>query len=181
MSEFSIYFPAPLIIMAQLTPLELQHLDNTSNSEDVLRRLTILLGLKAAYIKAIGQPLGFDWSRLEFDVPGKHAAGDNMPLNGWEFRVFSASLGVLRRLGRRGLVLLDGESGASPDDPNGEGREESAEEKELIKEQYVCCVAFFRGQGESRFDFQTSPEQLEGWVQFINIDQMLKVVPKLTA
>jgi 4'-phosphopantetheinyl transferase len=135
----------------------------------VLRRLTIMLALKASYIKAIGQPLGFDWSRLEFDVPGAHAAGDGMPLNGWEFRVFSASLGVLRRLAARGLV----DEPPAPPPPD--------DEKELVREQYVCCVAFFRGHGESRFDFQTTPEQLEGWVQFINIDQMLKVVPKLTA
>jgi 4'-phosphopantetheinyl transferase len=93
-----------------------------------------------------------------------------MPLNGWEFRVFSAALGVLRRLAAAGLVDLDDDAGDAEKD-----------EPELVREQYVCCVAFFRGHGESRFDFQTTPEQLEGWVQFINIDQMLKVVPKLSA
>jgi 4'-phosphopantetheinyl transferase len=118
--------------------------------ETVLRRLTILLAMKQAYIRAIGQPLGFDWSRLEFDIPSQTARGDDLPLTGWEFRVFNAKLGVLR-------------GGA------------------LVEEQYVCCVAFFRGTRESRFDFHESMEQLESWVQFINIDQMLKVVPKLTA
>jgi 4'-phosphopantetheinyl transferase len=121
-----------------------------AGEETALRRLTILLAMKSAYIKAIGQPLGFDWSRLEFDVPARQARGDGLPLQGWEFRVFNAHVGVLR-----------------------DGR--------LCEEAYVCCVAFFRGSRESKFDFHEGMEQLESWVQFINIDQMLKVVPKLTA
>lgn len=121
----------------------------------MLRRLTILLAMKSAYIKAIGQPLGFDWSRLEFDVPARAARGDDLPLQGWEFRVFNAQLGVLR--------------GGAPA-PGA-----------LVEETYVCCVAFFRGTRETKFDFHESMDQLESWVQFINIDQMLKVVPKLTA
>ena len=40
-----------------------------------------------------GQPIGFDFSRLEFDVPN-----DGKPLIGWEFRIkFGAKLGVGRK------------------------------------------------------------------------------------
>ncbi|KAJ7810186.1 hypothetical protein B0H13DRAFT_2477102 [Mycena leptocephala] len=100
--------------------------------EVVLRRLCILLALKAAYIHAIGQPPGFDWGRLEFDIPNETARGDGHPLQGWEFRIFRASLGVARR-------------------------------------------------DESTFVWHESAKDLESWVQFINIDQLVKVIPKLTA
>ena len=62
----------------------------------MLKRLCILLALKEAYIKAIGQPLGFDYTRLEFDVPNSRVTGDGNPIVGWEFRVFGAKLGVAR-------------------------------------------------------------------------------------
>jgi len=39
--------------------------------ETILRRLAIILALKESYIKAIGQPLGFDYTRLEFDVENR--------------------------------------------------------------------------------------------------------------
>ncbi|KIJ96140.1 hypothetical protein K443DRAFT_10826 [Laccaria amethystina LaAM-08-1] len=43
------------------------------------------LATKDAYIKAIGQPIGFDYSRLEFNVGNKRAFGDGHILGGWEF------------------------------------------------------------------------------------------------
>ena len=48
----------------------------------ILRRLCLILALKQAYIKAIGQPIGFDWSRLEFNLPGETARGasDHLPV-----------------------------------------------------------------------------------------------------
>jgi 4'-phosphopantetheinyl transferase len=118
--------------------------------EIILRRLCIVLALKQAYIKAIGQPIGFDWSRLEFNVPAETAQGDAHPLQGWEFRVFEASLGVAR-----------GDT--------------------LVEEHYQCACAFFRGTKESTFIWHNNTKDLESWVQFINIDQMVKVIPKLTA
>ena len=51
--------------------------------EVVLRRLCILLCLKQAYIRAIGQPIGFDWSRLEFNIENDTARGDQLLLKGW--------------------------------------------------------------------------------------------------
>jgi len=134
----------------KLTPLELSFITPDLGDEVVLRRLCILLSLKMAYIKAIGQPIGFDWSRLEFNIPQESARGDDHPLQGWEFRVFKAQLGVLR-------------SGAS------------------VEESYQCACAFFRGSKESKFIWHDNTKDLEAWVQFINIDQMIKVIPKLTA
>lgn len=40
--------------------------------------------------------MGFDYSRLEFNVPEGKAWGDNHPLHGWEFRLWTTSLGVIR-------------------------------------------------------------------------------------
>ncbi|KAI9573371.1 hypothetical protein HD554DRAFT_2055427 [Boletus coccyginus] len=134
----------------KLTPLELTFIAPELGDEVVLRRLSILLSLKAAYIKAVGQSRGFDWSRLEFNIPNESARGDDHPLQGWEFRVFKAQLGVQR-------------SGT------------------VIEESYQCACAFFRGTKESKFIWHDNAKDLEAWVQFINIDQMIKVIPKLTA
>ncbi|KAI6125334.1 hypothetical protein EDD16DRAFT_1761629 [Pisolithus croceorrhizus] len=134
----------------KLTPLEQSFVAPELGDEVVLRRLCILLSLKAAYIKAVGQNRGFDWSRLEFNIPNETARGDDHPLQGWEFRVFKAQLGVQR---------------------NGT----------LIEESYQCACAFFRGTKESKFIWHDNAKDLEAWVQFINVDQMIKVIPKLTA
>jgi 4'-phosphopantetheinyl transferase len=134
----------------KLTELERTFLSQENPDDVVLRRLCIILALKEAYIKAIGQPTGFDLSRLEFNIPEESARGDGHPLQGWEFRIFQASLGVAR--GER-----------------------------LVEESYQCACAFFRGSRESTFMWSTSAKDLETWVQFINIDQMVKVISKLTA
>jgi len=133
----------------QLTTLEISFLNLDLGEEVVLRRLCILLALKAAYIKAIGQPIGFDWSRLEFNISEETCSGDGQPLTGWEFRLYKAHLGVQRR----GV---------------------------LHEESYQCVTAHFRGTPDSKFVWQDSNKDLESWVQFINIDQMTNVIPKLT-
>jgi 4'-phosphopantetheinyl transferase len=121
------------------------------DAEKVVRRLSILLALKEAYIRAIGQPVGFDWSRLEFNLDEKTARGDNHPILGWEFRIFGSHLGVARTT-------------------------------KLVEEKYQCVVAFFRGtQDSSKFIFSKEKKELDGWVQFLYIDQMVKVAPKLYA
>jgi 4'-phosphopantetheinyl transferase len=133
----------------QLTSLEMSFLTLDLGEEVVLRRLCILLALKAAYIKAIGQPIGFDWSRLEFNISEETCSGDGQPLTGWEFRLYKSHLGVQRR----GI---------------------------LIEESYQCVTAHFRGTADSKFVWQDNNKDLESWVQFINIDQMTNVIPKLT-
>lgn len=137
-------YPSP-----QLTELELSFLTSSLGDEVVLRRLCILLALKSAYIKAIGQPIGFDWSRLEFNISEETCSGDGQPLTGWEFRLYKAHLGVQRR----GI---------------------------LVEESYQCVTAHFRGTPDSKFVWQDNNKDLESWVQFINIDQMTNVIPKLT-
>jgi len=134
----------------KLTPLELSFISPDQPDEVILRRLCILLALKQAYIKAIGQPIGFDLSRLEFNIPAETARGDDHPLDGWEFRVFKSQLGVARS-------------------------------NRIVEESYQCACAFFRGTKESKFVWHDNQKDLETWVQFINIDQMVKVIPKLTA
>jgi 4'-phosphopantetheinyl transferase len=63
----------------------------------ILRRLCILLTLKSAYIKALGQPTGFDYSRIDCDIPQEIIKVDGRVLKGWEFRLFKANLGVVRK------------------------------------------------------------------------------------
>ncbi|KAN0136564.1 hypothetical protein V8E53_005611 [Lactarius tabidus] len=133
----------------KLTGLEMSFLAPTLGDEVVLRRLCILLALKSAYIKAIGQPIGFDWSRLEFNISEETCSGDGQPLTGWEFRLYKSHLGVQRR----GI---------------------------LVEESYQCVTAHFRGTADSKFVWQDNNKDLESWVQFINIDQMTNVIPKLT-
>ncbi|KAF7974617.1 hypothetical protein HWV62_11590 [Athelia sp. TMB] len=146
----------------KLTELELSFLNPAEGDDVVMRRLCILLALKNAYIRAIGQPIGFDLSRLEFNIPAETARGDDHPLQGWEFRVFKAQLGVGRGWGS--TEVREGE-------PKGR----------IVEESYQCACAFFRGTKESRFVWHDNQRELETWVQFINIDQMVKVIPKLTA
>lgn len=123
----------------------------TEVGDDVsLSRLCMLLALKDAYIKAIGQPIGFDYSRLEFDIPNQKFAGDGLALEGWEFRVFKSQHAVIR-------------------------------DEFLVEESYSCVCAFFRGTLETKFIWYNSRKELDAWVQFLNIDQMLKVVTKLNA
>ncbi|KAJ6578697.1 hypothetical protein DFH09DRAFT_913750 [Mycena vulgaris] len=134
----------------KLTPTELQLIAPELGDEIVLRRLCIILALKEAYIKAIRQPAGFDWARLDFNIAAETAHCDGHPLQGWEFRIFTSSLGVARK-------------------------------NLLVEEQYQCVCAFFRGSKDSTFVWYKTAKDLESWVQFINIDQMVKVIPKLTA
>jgi len=121
-----------------------------SADETIMRRLSILLTLKEAYIRAIGQPLGFDFTRLDFDIPKMTANGDGKALYGWEFRTWQACIEVLR--------------------PDG-----STEEQ-----RYQCASAFFRGIHNIHFVWQKDAKELESWVQFLTPDQLMAVMPKLT-
>jgi hypothetical protein len=134
----------------KLTANELASLQGQTEAV-MLRRICILFALKDSYMRAVGQPIGFDHARIDFDVVNGKAQMDGKPLIGWEFRVFTANLGVAR--GTR-----------------------------IVHEQYECVCAFFRGPtAETKFIWHQTPRELESWVQFINIDQMVKVIPKLTA
>ncbi|KAI0369146.1 hypothetical protein BV20DRAFT_1113819 [Pilatotrama ljubarskyi] len=134
----------------KLTPIEQSFIDPNQEEEVVMRRLCLILALKQAYIKAIGQPMGFDWSRLEFNIPAKTATGDGRPLAGWEFRVWTSELGWPI--------------------PGSDGH---------IMQKYQCAVAFFRRTRDTKFIWQNDASQLESWVQFITLDQLLNVADKL--
>lgn len=132
----------------KLTPLELSCISSNEEDDVILRRLCLLLALKQAYIKAIGQPIGFDLSRLEFNIPEETASGDGHALQGWEFRIWQAHIAVMR----------DGD---------------------VSEEWYQCAAAFFRGSDQTKFIWQKTPKELESWVQFLNVDQLVTVLPKL--
>ena len=89
-------------IYEQLTPLEQSFIAPDLGEEVVMRRLCVLLALKQAYIKAIGQPMGFDWSRLEFNIPQKTASGDGVVR-----RVEDALEEVVRLDLEEGVVRVD--------------------------------------------------------------------------
>ncbi|CAA7262000.1 unnamed protein product [Cyclocybe aegerita] len=145
-TSVQVYFES---LSHKLTALEISTIVGNPD-EVVLKRLCMLLALKEAYIKAIGQPMGFDFSRLEFDIPNRRVSGDGNPLLGWEFRIFVAKLGVARGT-------------------------------QLKQEEYECVCAFYRGTPETTFLFHETPQLLENWVQFINIDQLMAVSNKLAA
>jgi 4'-phosphopantetheinyl transferase len=140
----------------KLTDLEIRNITQDPAKENVLRRLSMVLACKTAYYNAIGStPL--DMRRMEFDIPNRRIIGDGKPLVGWEFRIFEVRLGVARR------------------DP-------ATKKDILVIEEYQCACAFYRGWKEnSRFMFFKATKELEPWVQFINLDQMMKVLPKLSA
>lgn len=57
----------------------------------------IILTVKSAYIKAIQQPPGFDWRRMECSLPNETFKVDGTELAGWEIRLFKANLGIQRK------------------------------------------------------------------------------------
>ena len=81
----------------QLTQHEEALLDSKLRDDVILRRLCILLTLKSAYTKALGQPAGFDFSRIDCDIPEEIIKVDGRPITGWEFRLFKANLGIVRK------------------------------------------------------------------------------------
>ncbi|GJJ07511.1 hypothetical protein Clacol_001713 [Clathrus columnatus] len=81
----------------KLTANERTLLDSSPQDDVILRRLCIILTVKSAYVKALGQPLGFDYGRIDCDIPHETIRIDGKPLKGWEFRLFKANLGVVRK------------------------------------------------------------------------------------
>ncbi len=139
-----------LIVVIKLTENEINLIPRDQGIETALRRISIILALKEAYVHAIGLSHGLNYQRLEFNAPAGKAWCDGHPLQGWEFRLWNAKLGVAR-----------GDT--------------------IVEELYVCVSAFFRStQQESTFIWNDERRNLQSWVQFVDIDQMIKVLPKLT-
>ncbi|RPD61876.1 hypothetical protein L226DRAFT_613241 [Lentinus tigrinus ALCF2SS1-7] len=69
-----------LIPLAPAPPLS-QH--------EQLRRFYLIWTLKEAYTKALGLGMGFDFSRIEYDVPNDLVRVDGVEPRGWEFTRFA--------------------------------------------------------------------------------------------
>lgn len=76
----------------KLTSLEHRAVcDPAIDTQEGLRRVFLLWTLKEAYTKALGQGLGFDFRRIEYNIEGNELRVDSEPLRGWEFVAFTIS------------------------------------------------------------------------------------------
>ncbi|KAJ8487492.1 hypothetical protein ONZ51_g4158 [Trametes cubensis] len=81
------------IFSDQLTPLERSILLPPApapalDKDEALRRFFLVWTLKEAYTKALGLGMGFDFSRIEYDVPNDVVRIDGKIPYGWEFTRF---------------------------------------------------------------------------------------------
>lgn len=58
------------------------------SQQEQLRRFFLIWTLKEAYTKALGLGLGFDFSRIEYDVPNDMVRIDGIVPRDWEFTRF---------------------------------------------------------------------------------------------
>lgn len=77
---------------SQLTKLE-QRLMFSVPQEEALQRFFWIWTLKEAYTKALGLGLGFDFSRVEFDIPENTVRVDGAVPRGWRFNKFTLQQG----------------------------------------------------------------------------------------
>lgn len=119
------------------------------DEEKLLSRLGILLTVKESLINGLGQPVGFDLSRIECNVPEGAVRVDGQPLLGWEFRLFKT------------VVQNTDEQGVS------------------TSETYQVTVAFYRGNNVSKFVFVENPQDIERLTQYFPLENLLRVIPKL--
>jgi len=127
----------------KLAPSEESFIVPALNDDVILRRLCLILALKEAYIKALGQPPGFDLARIECNIPHSISV-DGTPVLGWEFRLFRANLGVMRR------NLLHEES-----------------------YQCVCAI-YRGWDDRTEFHLGENPSELKSWLQFITVETVTK-------
>ncbi|KAF5393899.1 hypothetical protein D9757_000214 [Collybiopsis confluens] len=72
----------------QLTPLERESVSPAVSPAEGLKRFFWLWTMKEAYTKALGLGLGFDFSRIEFDVKADIVRVDGKVPQGWKFHKF---------------------------------------------------------------------------------------------
>jgi 4'-phosphopantetheinyl transferase len=162
----------------KLTPTERAYLDvndpgstPVDNQRRALNRLFIIWTVKESYIKALGQPAGFDFTRIDCRIPDSQIFVDGKRLNGWEFRLFKANVGVFRspnsvfREARR-----DGFTPTVPD-------------PELQSEVYQCCMTIYRGgeQDGCVFKWGDQASELDKYLRFVTLDAMVNAAKHLSA
>lgn len=122
----------------------------TGLGDDILlSRLIILLTIKESLINGLGQPVGFDLSRLECNPAENWLMVDGQPLVGWEFRLFRCQG---EAIGENNVQYVD---------------------------QYQMCVAFYRGQNTVKFTFVDKPEDIDRLTQYFPFDRLVDVIPRL--
>jgi len=159
----------------KLTAVEAGYLDirepgatEEENQKRALNRLFVIWTIKESYIKALGQPPGFDFSRVECRIPDEEIYVDGKKLTGWEFRLFKSNVGVYRSPNSifreyRGVVQGD--------------------EAELEKEVYQCCMTIYRGNELNRCIFKWSQQstELEKFLRFVTLDAMVNAAKHISA
>lgn len=117
--------------------------------EDVIiRRLCILLTLKRAYVRAIGQVVGFDYATIDCRVPQRTIFVRGARLTGWEFRLSMVNMGVYK------------------------SNIASSEEK------YQCACAVYRGGEDTVFLFDDTLETEGRWLHFISVEAIISNLPR---
>lgn len=117
--------------------------------DKLLSRLIILLTIKESLINGLGQPVGFDLSRIECNPAESWLRVDGRPVPGWEFRLFRCQ----------------------GDIKNGD--------QVLSEEQYQVSVAFYKGNEVTKFVFVDKPEQIQNLTQYFTFDRLVDVIPRL--
>ncbi|KAH7344559.1 4'-phosphopantetheinyl transferase superfamily [Rhizoctonia solani] len=76
-------------VSEQLTAREKEALDPRAGNEPTrLLRLYRMWTVKEAYTKALGEGLGYDFARIEYDVLNRQVTVDGNPPSGWEIASF---------------------------------------------------------------------------------------------
>ena len=105
--------------------------------------------IKESLISGLGQPVGFDLSRIDCSVPENSVRVDGQPLLGWGFRlVRSVQQGV-------------------------------SDSGQYYWEPYQITVAFYRANNISKIIFTENPKDVERVMQYFTLENLIKVLPKI--
>lgn len=137
-----------IFVDVQLTPPEIALLQDLPDDK-LISRICILLSIKESLINGLGQPLGFDLSRIDCNIPEQSIMVDGQQLLGWEFKLFRSA------------------------------QESQSSEGAVFHELYQVTSAFYRGDNISKFLFAEDPREMDRVTQYFPFENVLKVLPKL--